>query len=50
MNIAVSILSSNYDLEETINRINKLNVSYFHIDVMDGIFVKNKVDPFEYMK
>ena len=48
--IAVSILSSSYDMEETINRINKLNVKYFHIDVMDGLFVKNEVNPFEYMK
>ena len=47
--IAVSILSSSYDTEETINRINKLNVKYFHIDVMDGLFVKNVVNPFEYV-
>lgn len=47
--IAVSILSSSYDTEETINRINKLNVKYFHIDVMDGLFVKNEVNPFEYV-
>ena len=50
MNIAVSILSSSYDLEETIKRINNLNVKYFHIDVMDGLFVKNQVNPFEYIK
>ena len=50
MNIAVSILSSSYDLEETIKRINGLNVKYFHIDVMDGLFVKNQVNPFEYIK
>ena len=50
MNIAVSILSSSYELEETIKRINDLNVKYFHIDVMDGLFVKNQVNPFEYIK
>ena len=50
MNIAVSILSSSYDLEETIKKINDLNVKYFHIDVMDGLFVKNQVNPFEYIK
>ncbi len=50
MNIAVSILSSSYDLEETIKKINDLKVKYFHIDVMDGLFVKNQVNPFEYIK
>ena len=50
MNIAVSILSSSYELEETIKRINDLNVKYFHIDVMDGLFVKNQVNPFEHIK
>ena len=50
MNIAVSILSSSYELEETIKRINDLNIKYFHIDVMDGLFVKNQVNPFEYIK
>lgn len=47
--IAVSVLSSNYELEETIKRVNNLNVKYYHIDVMDGLFVKNQVNPFEYM-
>lgn len=42
MNIAVSILTSNYDEEETIERINKTDASELHVDVMDGHFVSNK--------
>ena len=49
MDIAVSILSSNYDIDETIKRVNETSAKYFHIDVMDGKFVPNVVDPFEHL-
>ncbi len=49
MDIAVSILSSNYDLDETIKRVNDTKAEYFHIDVMDGKFVPNIVDPFKHL-
>lgn len=49
MDIAVSILSSNYDIDETIKRVNDTKAEYFHIDVMDGKFVPNIVDPFEHL-
>ncbi|MFA6327747.1 MAG: hypothetical protein WCX15_02610, partial [Bacilli bacterium] len=37
--ISASILSKR-DLE-TINKLNQLDIDYFHIDVMDGEFVSN---------
>lgn len=49
MDIAVSILSSNYDIDETIKRVNETDAKYFHIDVMDGKFVPNVVDPYEHL-
>lgn len=49
MDIAVSILSSNYDIDETIKRVNETSAKYFHIDVMDGKFVPNVVDPYEHL-
>ena len=49
MDIAVSILSSNYDIDETIKRVNVTDAKYFHIDVMDGKFVPNVVDPYEHL-
>lgn len=39
MKLAVSILSSDYDEEETIRRINATSADYLHIDVVDGHFV-----------
>lgn len=42
MKIAVSFLSSNYEFKKTIDLINKTDVSYLHVDVMDGLFVNNK--------
>lgn len=48
MKVAVSILSSNYSEEETIEKINKTDAEYIHVDVMDGHFVDN-VTNFEYL-
>ena len=41
MKIAVSYLKSKYDVKKTIELINKSNADYIHVDLMDGIFVKN---------
>ena len=39
MKISVSILNAK-DKKETIKILNNTDISYFHIDVMDGNFVK----------
>lgn len=40
MRISISFLKSNYDLKETINRINQINDdSIIHVDVLDGEYV-----------
>ncbi|MBR1922673.1 MAG: ribulose-phosphate 3-epimerase [Paludibacteraceae bacterium] len=40
--IAPSILSADFgDLREEIERINQSEADYFHVDVMDGVFVPN---------
>ena len=44
MKVAVSFLSSNYSLEETISILNKSACDYIHVDIMDGVFVNNKTD------
>jgi len=41
MKVAVSYLKSKYDLFETIEKINKTDADYIHVDVMDGLFVEN---------
>lgn len=40
MQLSVSILSSNQRIE-CIKKLNQTNIDYFHLDVMDGIFVNN---------
>ena len=42
MKVAVSFLSSNYSLEETISILDKSACDYIHVDIMDGVFVNNK--------
>ena len=42
MKVAVSFLSSNYSLEETISILDKSACDYIHVDIMDGKFVENK--------
>lgn len=39
--ISVSLLSVRDNLEEKIKEMDKLNIDYIHIDVMDGKFVSN---------
>ncbi len=41
MKVAVSFISSDYDLETTICKIDESNADYIHVDMMDGIFVEN---------
>ena len=40
--LSVSILGIRENLEQNIKKLDKLNIDYFHIDIMDGKFVKNK--------
>ena len=40
--VSISILDCDFDnLEFEINRINKSNSDYIHIDIMDGAFVES---------
>lgn len=41
MKIAVSYLKSKFEEKKTIELIDKSNADYIHVDLMDGIFVKN---------
>ena len=37
MKISISILKSNFSLDETISKINNINYDgYIHVDVLDG--------------
>ena len=47
---SVSILSISKNLQEEIKKLDKLNFAYFHIDVMDGIFVPNETYSAAYLK
>ena len=42
MKVGVSFISSDYPLEETIQKIDESNADYIHVDMMDGIFVPTK--------
>ena len=41
MKVAVSFISSDYDLETTIRKVDESSADYIHVDMMDGIFVEN---------
>ena len=41
MKVAVSFISSDYDLETTIKKIDESTADYIHVDMMDGQFVEN---------
>ncbi len=47
MKVAVSFIKSNYNEKETIDIINQTSSDYLHVDIMDGIFTKNKNYDFE---
>lgn len=49
MKVAVSILSVKENINETINKLDNTCVDYFHLDIMDGIFVENKTWDIENM-
>ena len=40
--LSVSILGIKENIKENIEKLDKLNIDFFHIDIMDGIFVPNK--------
>lgn len=42
MKIAVSFLSIKDNIKEEVNKLDKLDIDYIHVDVMDNIFVPNK--------
>lgn len=48
--LSVSILGIKENIKENIKKIDKLNIDYFHIDVMDGIFVPNKTMEYSEIK
>ncbi len=48
--ISVSLLSMRDDLLKYINIINKENIDYIHLDMMDGLFVPNKSFSYEEIK
>lgn len=39
--LSTSILSIKENIKENIKKIDKLNTDYIHLDIMDGMFVKN---------
>ena len=42
MKIAVSFLSIKDNIKEEVNKLDKLDIDFIHVDVMDNIFVPNK--------
>lgn len=42
MKIAVSFLSIKDNIKEEVNKLDKLDIDYIHVDVMDSLFVPNK--------
>ena len=42
MKIAVSYFKIKDNIKEELTKIDKLNIDYIHVDVMDGVFVTNK--------
>ena len=49
MTISCSYLSSN-DKEKVINELNKTNVDYIHLDIMDGKFTENETLDFNTLR
>ena len=47
--IAPSLLSANFlNLREDIEKINSSDADWLHVDIMDGVFVKNKTMPWSF--
>ncbi len=49
MLVSASFLSSK-DIPKFLNKLNDTDINYIHVDVMDGIYVKNKTMPFREMR
>lgn len=49
MKVSASFLSSK-NIPNDLRKLNTTDIDYIHVDVMDGIFVKNKTMPFSEMK
>ncbi|MDD4705896.1 MAG: ribulose-phosphate 3-epimerase [Bacilli bacterium] len=50
MKISVTITKSNFNIIETLNKLNNTNADFLHLDVMDGLFVSNKLFPYDEVK
>ena len=50
MKVSVSVLKEYDRLITAVKKVNESNADYLHVDVMDGIFVKNKKFPYEVSK
>ena len=48
--LSVSILGIKENIKENIEKLDKLNIDFFNIDIMDGIFVPNKTWKYEEIK
>lgn len=49
MLVSVSFLSSK-DIPKFLTKLNDTDINYIHVDVMDGVYVKNKTMPFREMR
>ena len=49
MLVSASFLSSK-DIPKFLTKLNDTDINYIHVDVMDGVYVKNKTMPFREMK
>ena len=50
MELSVSILSIKENIVKKIDELNNLPIDYIHVDVMDGIFVKNRTELLDVVK
>ena len=48
--LSVSILGIKEKIKKNIKKLDKMNIDYFHIDIMDGTFVENKTWKYKEIK
>ena len=48
--LSVSILGIKENIEENVKKLDCLGINYFHIDIMDGLFVPNKTWDYNQIK